>query len=155
MQNKLYRSNRNKMLGGVCGGLGVYFHIDPTLIRLFFVVLTVAGGFGIPLYLILWIVMPPEGHVTPLGQGDQFNKEELRDRAGMMRDDFVGAVSAPNQNVVRLVGIGLVIGGAFLVLRQFNICWLSWMDKINGSVIWAALILLAGVALLVRGTRGE
>jgi phage shock protein PspC (stress-responsive transcriptional regulator) len=155
MQNRLYRSNSNKMLGGVCGGLGNYFHIDPTYIRLFFVILTVAGGFGVPLYLILWVVIPPEGHVTPLGQGDQFNKEEFKDRAGMMRDDFVGAVSAPNKNVVRIVGIGLVVGGAFLVLRQFDISWLNWLDRINGSVVWAVLILLAGVALLVRGTRGE
>lgn len=155
MQNKLYRSNSNKMLGGVCGGLGVYFRIDPTFIRLFFVILTVAGGFGVPLYLILWIVIPPEGHVTPLGQGDQFNKEELKDRAGMMRDDFVGAVSAPNQNVVRIVGIGLIAGGALLVLKQLDLSWLSWMDKINGNVIWAVLILAAGVALLIRGTRGE
>ena len=114
-----------------------------------------AGGFGVPLYLILWIVIPPEGQVTPLGQGDQFNKEELKDRAGMMRDDFVGAVSAPNQNVVRIVGIGLIAGGALLVLKQLDLSWLSWMDKINGNVIWAVLILAAGVALLIRGTRGE
>jgi phage shock protein PspC (stress-responsive transcriptional regulator) len=143
------------MLGGVCAGLGKYFHIDTTIVRLFFVVLTVAGGFGPLLYLILWIVLPPEGHVTPLGQGEDFNKVEFKERAGMMRDDFVGAVSAPNQNVVRIVGIGLVIGGVFLVMKQLDVTWLNWLDKINGGVIWAALILLAGVALLVRGTRGE
>lgn len=155
MQSKLFRSTTDKMLGGVCSGLGKYFRIDTSIVRLLFVVLTVAGGFGPLLYIILWIVLPPEGHVTPLGQGDEFNKAEFKDRAGMMRDDFVGAVSAPNQNVVRIVGIGLIIGGAFLVLKQLDLSWLNWLDKINGSVVWAAVILLAGVALLVRGTRGE
>jgi phage shock protein C len=155
MENRLYRSTTDKILGGVCAGLGRYFHIDPTLVRLFFVILTVAGGFGPLVYVILWIILPPEGHTTPLGQGDQFNKAEFKERAGMMRDDLVGAVSAPNKNVVQIVGIGLIIGGAFLVLRQIDVPWLNWMNNINGSVIWAALILLTGVALLVRGTRGE
>lgn len=155
MESRLYRSNSDKMLGGVCGGLAKYFRIDTSIIRLLFVVLTVAGGFGPLLYIILWIVVPPDGHATPLGQGDDFNKAEFKERAGMMRDDFVGAVSSPNRNVVRIVGIGLVLGGAFLVLRQLDLSWLNWLDRINGGVVWASLILLAGVALLVRGSRGE
>lgn len=152
MENKLYRSTTDKMLGGVCAGLGKYFRIDTTIVRLFFVVLTVAGGFGPLIYLILWIVLPPEGHVTPLGQGDDFNKAEFKERAGMMRDDFVGAVSAPNKNVTRFVGVGLVLAGIFLVLKQLNFSWLAWL---NSGVVWAFLIVLAGVALLVRGARGE
>jgi phage shock protein C len=155
MENRLYRSTTDKMLGGVCGGLAKYFRIDATIIRLLFVVLTIAGGFGPLLYLILWVVVPPEGHATPLGQGNDFNKTEFKERAGMMRDDFVGAVSAPNKNVVRIVGVGLILGGAFLVLRQLDFVWLNWLDKINGGVVWATLIVIAGVALLVRGTRGE
>lgn len=152
MQNRLYRSNTDKMIGGVCGGLGQYFRIDTTIVRIFFVILTVAGGFGPLIYLILWIVLPPEGHIHPVGEGDQFTKEEFKERASMMRDDLVGAVSAPNQNVVRFVGIGLVLGGILLVIRQFNPIWLSWL---NDGVVWAVLIVAAGIALLVRGTRGE
>lgn len=152
MQNRLYRSNTDKMLGGVCAGLGKYLRIDTTIVRIFFVIFTIAGGIGPMVYLILWIVVPPEGHVTELGQGDQFNKEEFKERAGMMRDDFVGAVSSPNQNVVRFIGIGLVLAGILLVLKQFNFTWLNWL---NNGVLWAVLIVVAGVALLVRGTRGE
>ncbi len=58
---KLYRSNTDKMIAGVCGGLGQYFGVDPTLIRLIFALLVVFGvGSGILLYLILAIGMPLE-----------------------------------------------------------------------------------------------
>jgi hypothetical protein len=70
----------------------------------------------------------------------------------MIRDDFVNAVSSPNQNVARYIGIALVLMGGFLILKQMNVSWLNWL---NSGVIWAALILIAGVALLVRGTRGD
>jgi len=55
---KLYRSTNNKMIEGVCGGIAEYFNIDPTLVRLAFVLLALAGGPGVILYIILWIIMP-------------------------------------------------------------------------------------------------
>jgi phage shock protein C len=58
---KLYRSNTDKMLAGVCGGLGKYFGVDSTLVRLIFALLVFFGvGSGIVLYVILAIVMPLE-----------------------------------------------------------------------------------------------
>jgi phage shock protein C len=56
--NRLYRSQSEKMLAGVCGGLGEFFGIDPTLVRLFFVLLALLGGHGLLVYLILWIIVP-------------------------------------------------------------------------------------------------
>lgn len=55
---RLYRSSRDKMLGGVCSGLGEYFNVDPTLIRLG-VILTVFGaGAGLLAYLVAWVIIP-------------------------------------------------------------------------------------------------
>jgi phage shock protein PspC (stress-responsive transcriptional regulator) len=60
MQTKrLTRSNSNRMLGGVCGGLAEYFNIDPTLVRLAFVILTFLPGPSFIVYLVLWVIMPP------------------------------------------------------------------------------------------------
>ncbi len=59
MERRLYRSQRDRMLGGVCGGLGEYLGLDPTIIRLIFILLAMLGGHGILLYLILWLVIPP------------------------------------------------------------------------------------------------
>ncbi len=54
---KLTRS-RNKMLGGVCAGLGEYLGIDPTVVRILWVLMIFFAGFGVLFYLILWILMP-------------------------------------------------------------------------------------------------
>jgi phage shock protein C len=55
---KLKRSRKNRMLAGVCGGLGEHFNIDPTLVRIGFVLLGLSSGFGIVLYIILAIIIP-------------------------------------------------------------------------------------------------
>ena len=58
-QKRLYRSTTDRQLAGVCGGLGEYFDIDSTLIRLVIAVLAIAGvGTGILFYIIAWIVIP-------------------------------------------------------------------------------------------------
>jgi phage shock protein PspC (stress-responsive transcriptional regulator) len=54
----MYRSRTEKMLGGVCGGLAELFDIDPTLIRLVFVLGTLWGGLGLVVYVILWWIAP-------------------------------------------------------------------------------------------------
>ena len=56
---KLYRSRNDKMLAGVCGGLGDFLGLDPTLVRLMFVLLAILGGHGVILYLIMGIIVPP------------------------------------------------------------------------------------------------
>lgn len=56
----LYRSENNKVIFGVCGGLGEYFEVDPTLIRLGVVLFSMAGGSGLLAYLIAAIVMPKQ-----------------------------------------------------------------------------------------------
>jgi phage shock protein C len=61
MERKLVRSQTDSMLAGVCGGLGEYLAVDPTLIRVLFVLLALTGGHGLLLYLILCVVMPPAG----------------------------------------------------------------------------------------------
>ncbi len=63
MQRKLYRSRSDIILGGVCAGLGQYFDVDPTVVRVVFVLLGLSGH-GLLLYLVLWLIVPPE----PLAQ---------------------------------------------------------------------------------------
>ena len=58
MNKKLYKSNQNRMIDGVCGGIAEYFGIDPTLIRLGAVLLTCAGGSGVLAYIIAAVIIP-------------------------------------------------------------------------------------------------
>ena len=61
---KLYRSGRDRMLGGVCGGIAEYFNVDPTLVRLLWVLFSLGSvGVGILVYIIAWAIIPenPKG----------------------------------------------------------------------------------------------
>ncbi|MBN1197829.1 MAG: PspC domain-containing protein [Bacteroidales bacterium] len=55
---RLYRSQKDKVIGGVCGGLGNYLNIDPVLIRVAWAVLFFAGGMGLLAYILAWIIIP-------------------------------------------------------------------------------------------------
>jgi len=57
---KLYRSRTDRMIGGVCGGLGEYLSIDSTVIRILYILFALTGGSGIFIYLILLLVIPEE-----------------------------------------------------------------------------------------------
>jgi len=61
---RLYRSENDKMLGGVCGGVAAYLRIDSSIVRIIFALLTLGFGTGILVYLVLWIVLPPKSMVT-------------------------------------------------------------------------------------------
>ena len=61
---KLHRSTKDKMLAGVCGGIAEYFQLDPTIIRVLFVLFSVFAGGGILAYIILWLVIPKEPDTT-------------------------------------------------------------------------------------------
>lgn len=71
---RLYRSRTNRQLQGICGGLGEYFNVDPTLVRLVLIALSLAGGPGLILYIILWAVVPEE----PLGEWDRYGNGKAK-----------------------------------------------------------------------------
>ena len=60
MNTQFTRSSNDKMIAGVCGGLARYFNIDPSIVRLLFVLAVALGGASPLIYLVLWIVMPKE-----------------------------------------------------------------------------------------------
>ncbi len=60
VNKRLYRSRKERQLAGVCGGVADYLGVDPTLVRLIWVIFAIAGGPGVLLYLIMAIVVPEE-----------------------------------------------------------------------------------------------
>lgn len=58
MEKKLYKSNQNKMIDGVCGGIAEYFGIDPTVVRLIWALFSLMGGSGILAYIIAAVIIP-------------------------------------------------------------------------------------------------
>lgn len=70
-QKRLYRSRTDKVIAGVCGGLGDYFGIDPVILRVLWAVLVFVFGTGILAYLIAWLVMPAPPEIAPLEVNDE------------------------------------------------------------------------------------
>ena len=69
-KRRLYRSKEQRLLLGVCGGIAEYFDVDPTIVRVLFVIAALAAGPGILAYLIMAIVIPPRPALPP-GEGDR------------------------------------------------------------------------------------
>jgi len=136
---RLYRSNQNRIAAGVCGGIAEYLNVDPTLIRLGFVLLTIASGSGILLYLIMAIIVPraPAGAPHPTTPSLQVN---------------IGAA------VLLLVGLGLVVLGVIWALEQvapwFWPFWSLW-SIVRGlaKFFWAGLLIIIGLAIIATALR--
>jgi phage shock protein PspC (stress-responsive transcriptional regulator) len=73
MEKRLTRSMTDRRLGGVCGGLAKHFNVDPTIVRLLFVLAALIEGIGVLLYLILWLIVPEEqvAHTTTTSLPDE------------------------------------------------------------------------------------
>lgn len=98
VEKKLTRSASDKMLGGVCGGLGNYFGIDATLVRVAFAALVLVGaGSPLLLYLLLWIIMPVEGATRALGQT---NALPVVDEAPARADEMPAAPTTVSEQSV-------------------------------------------------------
>ena len=147
MENRLIRTQQDRIIGGVCGGLARYLNIEVVLVRLFFVVFALVGGIGPLVYIILWIVVPSEEQIGgSTAQVYSVDGEVIKERAENFKDEFVEMVNRPGKKTGLYIGVALILVGAYIFLKNLNIPWLAW---VNNNVILAAMILLAGVALLV------
>ena len=125
---RLTRST-DRRLGGVCGGLADYFGIDPTLVRITFVVLAIVSlGFGaLLLYGVLWAIMPePDPNAPPAPQAETTNR-------------------------AMLLGIVLIVFGVALLFQRLQLFW--WVSWGLGWFSWPLLLLLAGVLIVLSARR--
>ncbi|MCB8920243.1 MAG: PspC domain-containing protein [Ardenticatenaceae bacterium] len=77
MDKRLVRKMNDRMVFGVASGLAEYLSVDPVLIRLIFVIMTLAGGPGLLLYLVMAILMPEEGSAFTSAKAQPFDEEEI------------------------------------------------------------------------------
>lgn len=161
-QQRLTRSASDKVIGGVCGGLGQYFGIDPVIVRLIMVALVFVGGMSVLLYPVLWLVMPVEGvGQATLGQGLQEMQRQAQNFSQQatqqaqvfgqqVQDTFstprfdpqtgqpLNAVQPERRN--RVLGIVLLGVGMLMLASMFG----------NGQLAIALMILGGGIYLLRR-----
>jgi phage shock protein C len=127
---RLVRSRDDRVIAGVCGGLGEYLGVDAVLIRIAALILVFAGGAGIVLYVIGWIAMP-DGHATEPGEEPVPASTEPPER---MR----GAV---------LLGLVFVALGAFFLVDEI------WADVLAWKYVWPIALIAVGAVVLLRARQ--
>lgn len=138
----LYRSETNRVLGGVCGGLGEVFNIDPTLVRILFVLAALFGGSGILFYLVLWVVIPARSKVSNTSDENiRENINEMKEKVRTFSKDF--GVSGKNKHSG--AGIVLLVLGIIFLLSNFG-----YMHWFNFARLWPVFLILFGFLMIAR-----
>lgn len=139
MTKQLYRSKNNRVISGVCGGIAEYLELDPTLIRLLWVLITLPGGIGFIAYLVSIIIIPENPHhfgisshggeQTSLFHGENHSPEEIS-----------------HKNRI-LAGVMLIVLGVVFFSKQF----FHWIDI---GRLWPLLLIGGGIYIIYKG-KGE
>lgn len=125
MERKLYRSRTNSMIAGVCGGLGEYLSVDPTILRVVAVLLIFAKGIGLWAYLIGWVIIP---------------------RRPVMEAEVVAPEKSEFNRI--LPGLALILIGLIFLLNNL-IPWFRF------GYLWPLILIALGVALLIKSQKAE
>jgi phage shock protein PspC (stress-responsive transcriptional regulator)/uncharacterized membrane protein YhdT len=164
-QRRLYRSEKERLLGGVCGGLAEYFKTDPVLVRVIFVILTFfPTGLGLVAYIVLWIITPQAS------SAELSAKEAVKENIGELKEtateagrkvkehinEFKGnpteagkeAKETAGRGLAYSLGVVLVALGVVLFLANFGLSW--WFGFANA---WPVVFIILGVLLLVYTGR--
>jgi phage shock protein C len=120
----LRRSRRDRVIGGVCGGIARYLDVDPVLLRVAAVALALSGGVGVLAYVVAWVVLPEAEDGEP-------------ERA---------APVAGRHAVSIVVGAALIGLGVLLLLRE----WLPW---IGAGLFWPLVVVAVGALVLISARR--
>jgi phage shock protein PspC (stress-responsive transcriptional regulator) len=131
--NKLYRSNTDKVIGGVSGGLADYLNIDVVIIRILFVLLALFGGGGVLIYIILWIAIPAQTvGFTPI---HDMSPSSTADK------DATGVASNKQSNTALGAGIVLIIIGLLFLADRL-------MPFYNLIDFWPVILVVAGILII-------
>jgi len=137
---KFYRSRTDRVIWGVCGGLGEYFNVDSTLIRILFIILTLGSGVGVILYIVLALMVPNNPNQkagSPKSANDL--AEELGASAKKIRAEMNNQGDHHTKNILGL--IILTIGVAMFIKEAFHLA-------IDWGMIYPFMIVLLGLYLL-------
>jgi phage shock protein C len=157
-QHRLYRSERDQVISGICAGLGKYFGIDPVIFRLIFVLLALNGS-GVIIYILMALIVPKEGQEgTGSGEVMRQGAEDMRERARAVAESLRGgptAEAAPEaparapderRNPMIFGGI-LVLIGLWFFFENLGWHLFGWF---NWGALWPLVLIGVGLALLLR-----
>jgi phage shock protein C len=130
VDKRLYRSQTDKIIGGVCGGAGEYFNVDPVFIRIVAVLLFFAHGIGLLAYIIAWIIMPKKRGVEAAEGAKEAEKRQY---------------SAWNKYIP---GVILIVVGLVFLVREYYWWW-------HIERYWPLVFVIIGLFLIFRSVRKQ
>ncbi|MBL8014630.1 MAG: PspC domain-containing protein [Candidatus Doudnabacteria bacterium] len=137
---RLYRPKKDQVIAGVCAGLGRYFEVDPIFVRILFILFTLAGGGGVLLYILLWVVIPSEDAVSQeFGSTVKENSAEIKEKVMNV------AAKWEDGRHRHMWGWLVVFLGVFLLLS--NLGAFQWFRL---DLVWPILIVTLGLILIVK-----
>lgn len=141
----LYRSRRDVVFAGVAAGIGYSLNVDPVIIRILFVLLTLFGGGGIIIYLLLWIALPQED--PAFVYQEQQNKEPMEENTAEGHTPRpTGADPKQRHDGGLIAGLVLITIGLIFLADRF-VRWLDFGD------LWPVILLVAGVYLIFKSYK--
>ncbi len=165
------------MIGGVAGGLAIYFDIDPTIVRVLFVITIFIGGGGILAYIILWIVVPEDPVLyTPGEKKDDTEKENTEKSSNTTNEqksysgneninnvireveqDIHNATKQAKQNIDNVIKEARnnkkVFGGTLLILLGVLFLLDNLIPRFDLGQYWPLILIIVGIGIILKATK--
>lgn len=145
---RLYRSRTNRVIAGIAGGLGEYFQVDPVIVRLLWVLLGFAGGHGVLLYIIAWILIPEEPIVVRRDPDSFSSADGVNSTEGTndWSDPMEGSPQTDQEGRRRLFGGLLLLAGVLLLAEKTSF----WVDP---AWLLPTGLIAVGLIILIKGWK--
>ena len=135
------------MIGGVCGGIADFFDVDSSLVRLIFILITVFGGSGVLLYLILWVIIPSESNIVPISQSSLHeNIDEIKEKAQKFVENI--KIKSHKEGSKKLFGYILLTLGVFFLLGNFG-----FFHFFNLERFWPLILIVIAFGILFKNGK--
>jgi phage shock protein PspC (stress-responsive transcriptional regulator) len=175
-RTRLYRIVNGRVIGGVAGGIAEYFNIDPTIVRILFVLLTIFGGGGVLIYLVMWIAVPEKYSIYPpftnFNRTESSGTTDYKTSGSGSFDNTSGSTGSTGRGEtytgytpgsvppkmktdtppVPNSGLdGSLIAGIILIIMGGFFLVERFVPAINFSDFWPLLIIVIGLFLIFKG----
>jgi phage shock protein C len=135
---QLYRSEKNRVIAGVCGGIGEYYNFDPNILRIILVVLSILGGAGVLLYLVIWLIVPS-------ASSKKVGDSQLKENAQEMK---LKAKKLAGTNPKIWFGLLLLVFGFAFLFSNFGFIHIGFILK-----FWPLAIIILALSILTSDER--
>jgi len=147
---KLYRSRKDKVIAGVCGGVAEYFNVDPVLVRILWVLAIFVKGLGLVAYVLCWILIPERdwspAEAASTGAGSREKDGGAEGGAGTSAQGEPASTSTLGLSTSQpqvIIGVILIVLGCIFGLMAF-------VPFFSSQAFWAIVLIVLGLALIAR-----